>query len=109
MAAETDLKWKLPGWRIESSYSNNVLIGNWDEERRKVSYWMINTLLMLMYQIKSRLGDIIPHCKCRDKHTKLFFLIYSFNVGTVTTTAHIAQTLRIMEISGQTRPFEEKA
>jgi hypothetical protein len=73
MAAETDLKWKLPGWRIESSYSNNVLIGNWDEERRKVSYWMINTLLMLMYQIKSRLGDIIPHCKCRDKHTKLFF------------------------------------
>ncbi|XP_028394069.1 uncharacterized protein C1orf158-like [Dendronephthya gigantea] len=35
MAAETDLKWKLPGWRIESKYTNNVLIGNWDEERRK--------------------------------------------------------------------------
>ena len=36
MAAETDLKWNLPGWRIESRYNNNVLIGNWDEERRKV-------------------------------------------------------------------------
>lgn len=36
MATETDLKWKLPGWRIESKYTNNVLIGNWDEERRKV-------------------------------------------------------------------------
>ncbi|KAM4651795.1 cilia- and flagella-associated protein 107 [Discoglossus pictus] len=28
-------KWSLPGWRIEQKYSNNVLIGNWVEERKQ--------------------------------------------------------------------------
>ena len=37
MATETDsMKWTLPGWRIERKYNNRVLIGDWDEERRKV-------------------------------------------------------------------------
>jgi hypothetical protein len=63
MAAETDLKWKLPGWRIESRYNNNVLIGNWGEERRKVNYYIIichelgfyirQWNCTAMYQIKS--------------------------------------------------------
>ncbi|XP_018408158.1 PREDICTED: uncharacterized protein C1orf158 homolog [Nanorana parkeri] len=37
MAAYTDgmNKWCLPGWRIEQKYSNQVLIGNWEEERKK--------------------------------------------------------------------------
>lgn len=26
---------KLPGWRIEQKFNTNVLIGNWNEERRK--------------------------------------------------------------------------
>ncbi|XP_031554459.1 uncharacterized protein C1orf158 homolog [Actinia tenebrosa] len=30
-----DIKWGLPGWRIEQRYKNDVLIGNWNEERRK--------------------------------------------------------------------------
>lgn len=37
MGEKSDLKWSLPGWRIESRYNNNVLIGNWSEERRNVS------------------------------------------------------------------------
>ena len=31
-----ELKWQIPGWRIEQKYSPGVLIGNWDEERHKV-------------------------------------------------------------------------
>jgi hypothetical protein len=31
-----DIKWGLPGWRIEQRFKNDVLIGNWNEERRKV-------------------------------------------------------------------------
>ncbi|XP_076863821.1 cilia- and flagella-associated protein 107 isoform X2 [Brachyhypopomus gauderio] len=26
-------KWSQPGWRIEQTYSNKVLVGNWAEER----------------------------------------------------------------------------
>ncbi|EDO31004.1 predicted protein [Nematostella vectensis] len=29
-----DIKWGLPGWRIEQRYATDVLIGNWNEERR---------------------------------------------------------------------------
>ena len=31
-----DAKWNLPGWRIEQKYNTDVLIGNWNEERRVV-------------------------------------------------------------------------
>ena len=31
-------KWGLPGWKTEQKYDRNVLIGNWYEERRKVSF-----------------------------------------------------------------------
>ena len=30
-------KWRMPGWRIEQRYANNVLIGNWSEERHQAS------------------------------------------------------------------------
>uniref|UniRef100_A0A8C4S5S9 Cilia and flagella associated protein 107 n=1 Tax=Erpetoichthys calabaricus TaxID=27687 RepID=A0A8C4S5S9_ERPCA len=30
------MKWSLPGWKIEQKYSNKVLIGNWEEERKQV-------------------------------------------------------------------------
>ena len=32
------LKWELPGWRIEQSYSKNTLIGNWCEERNNFEH-----------------------------------------------------------------------
>ena len=54
MAGETALKWKLPGWRIESRYNNNVLLGNWDEERRKVSYhnlFAVNLIMIFKYSV----------------------------------------------------------
>ena len=28
---------KLPGWRIEQKFNTKVLIGNWNEEQRKVN------------------------------------------------------------------------
>lgn len=31
-----DVKWGQPGWKIEQRYKTDVLIGNWNEERRKV-------------------------------------------------------------------------
>ena len=31
------VKWRMPGWRIEQKFSSNTLIGNWLEERQKVS------------------------------------------------------------------------
>ena len=31
-----DAKWNLQGWRIEQKYNTDVLIGNWNEERRVV-------------------------------------------------------------------------
>ncbi|RMX39387.1 hypothetical protein pdam_00005976 [Pocillopora damicornis] len=34
MEEHADAKWNLPGWRIEQKYSTDVLIGNWNEERR---------------------------------------------------------------------------
>uniref|UniRef100_A0A8C4S649 Cilia and flagella associated protein 107 n=1 Tax=Erpetoichthys calabaricus TaxID=27687 RepID=A0A8C4S649_ERPCA len=35
--AQSDpMKWSLPGWKIEQKYSNKVLIGNWEEERKQV-------------------------------------------------------------------------
>lgn len=37
MEEHADAKWNLPGWRIEQKYSTDVLIGNWNEERRVVS------------------------------------------------------------------------
>lgn len=36
MEEHPDAKWKLPGWRIEQRYATDVLIGNWNEERRVV-------------------------------------------------------------------------
>lgn len=35
MLSGDEAKWNLPGWRIEQKYNTNVLIGNWNEERRK--------------------------------------------------------------------------
>jgi len=35
------LKWTLPGWRIEQAYSNKTLIGNWVEERQRVSFMLL--------------------------------------------------------------------
>ena len=37
-AMNDPLKWGLPGWRIEQRYDPKVLIGNWYEERGRVSY-----------------------------------------------------------------------
>lgn len=37
MAQSDQLKWNLPGWRIEQRYAPRVLIGNWAEERYAVS------------------------------------------------------------------------
>ena len=37
MEEHADAKWNLPGWRIEQRYNTDVLIGNWNEERRFVS------------------------------------------------------------------------
>lgn len=36
MEEHADGKWNQPGWRIEQKYDTDVLIGNWDEERRVV-------------------------------------------------------------------------
>lgn len=30
-------KFKLPGWKIEKRYNNQILLGNWSEERREFS------------------------------------------------------------------------
>ena len=43
-------KWRMPGWRIEQRYANNVLIGNWSEERHKVG--RISTLLYVPDYVK---------------------------------------------------------
>ena len=32
---------KLPGWRIEQKLNTKVLIGNWNEEQRKVCFFDI--------------------------------------------------------------------
>ena len=37
MEEHADGKWNQPGWRIEQKYDTDVLIGNWNEERRVVS------------------------------------------------------------------------
>lgn len=37
MEEHADAKWHQPGWRIEQKYNTDVLIGNWNEERRVVS------------------------------------------------------------------------
>ena len=37
MEEHADAKWNQPGWRIEQKYDTDVLIGNWNEERRVVS------------------------------------------------------------------------
>jgi hypothetical protein len=37
MAQGDPAKWQMPGWRIEQRFANGVLIGNWNEERLKVS------------------------------------------------------------------------
>ena len=39
-----EAKLQVPGWRIEQRFNNKVLIGNWNEERRKVSQrkWKLN-------------------------------------------------------------------
>ena len=31
-------KLQVPGWRIEQRFNNKVLIGNWNEEIRKVRF-----------------------------------------------------------------------
>ena len=36
MEEYADAKWNQPGWRIEQKYDTDVLIGNWNEERRVV-------------------------------------------------------------------------
>ena len=36
MEEHADAKWNQPGWRIEQKYDTDVLIGNWNEERRVV-------------------------------------------------------------------------
>ena len=36
MEEYADAKWNLPGWGIEQRYATDVLIGNWNEERRVV-------------------------------------------------------------------------
>jgi len=36
-AMSDPMKWNLPGWRVEQKYADKVLIGNWYEERGKVS------------------------------------------------------------------------
>lgn len=36
MEEHADGKWNQPGWRIEQKYDTDVLIGNWNEERRVV-------------------------------------------------------------------------
>lgn len=36
MEEHADTKWNQPGWRIEQKYDTDVLIGNWNEERRVV-------------------------------------------------------------------------
>ena len=38
-------KLQVPGWRIEQRFNNKVLIGNWNEERRKVSQKNANSLM----------------------------------------------------------------
>lgn len=37
MEEQAVAKWNQPGWRIEQRYNTDVLIGNWNEERRVVS------------------------------------------------------------------------
>lgn len=46
MEEYADAKWNLPGWRIEQRYATDVLIGNWNEERRVVgkNYQFTNIL-----------------------------------------------------------------
>lgn len=36
-AINDPLKWGMPGWRVERKFDDKVLIGNWYEERLKVS------------------------------------------------------------------------
>ena len=39
---------KLPGWRIEQKFNTKVLIGNWNEERRRVINFLI--IIIVKYQ-----------------------------------------------------------
>lgn len=41
MAQGDPKKFQMPGWKIEQHYSPGVLIGNWAEERYKVSFLYI--------------------------------------------------------------------
>ena len=54
-----DAKWNLPGWRIEQKYNTDVLIGNWNEERR-----VVGTLCMFGDQIleNSNIPLVISVC-----------------------------------------------
>ena len=40
---------KLPGWRIEQKFNTKCLIGNWNEEQRKVRFFFIQFLLPALY------------------------------------------------------------
>ena len=47
-------KWNRPGWRIEQKYSTDVLIGNWNEERRVVG--IATFCLCFAFQRRNRLS-----------------------------------------------------
>ncbi|KXJ22585.1 uncharacterized protein C1orf158 homolog [Exaiptasia diaphana] len=61
-----DLKWGLPGWKIEQRFRPDVLIGNWSEERRKFerSQSQYNSTNRTDYK---NFGNPLPDVKTRRK------------------------------------------
>jgi hypothetical protein len=58
------LKWEMPGWRIEQTFSKNTLIGNWCEERGGFEHnsRKINSTNRIDYKDN---GETPPECQTR--------------------------------------------
>ena len=47
-------KWTMPGWRIEQRYRGGVLVGNWSEDRLKVSQFRQSPVLCIEILVRPR-------------------------------------------------------
>lgn len=69
-----DAKWNLPGWRIEQKYNTDVLIGNWNEERRvfeRGSSFFNSTHRVDFKNYGKCLPDVTTRRKALEKHDGL--------------------------------------
>lgn len=75
MEEHPDAKWKLPGWRIEQRYATDVLIGNWNEERRVFERWswpfFDSTQRIDFKNYGKYLPDVTTRRKALEKHDGL--------------------------------------